>query len=303
MSTRPIGMPRASAWVRASTKFDSSGTSVRRFRFWRASRRGRPAPSPSAYGRTRRPAGSRSARTRRRGRPRSRRRPRPRWRAGRACRAGPCRIASLRSSTLRFSQAVGSMRADDRAAATRTRMACAGADGRRGRRCRAPSDERRRAPARTWRGDDLLGPVAARRGRRGRACGGRCRGSCAGATPPTQPSEPRRRAGAATRARNGCGEQLLELVGLVVVDVEAAQVLARVVGRAAGRALLRARRPAATTPSDDERARRGAPMVPSDVDLDHAEDDDHAERRPTPAAPASHDRGPSPGTSDPCSRG
>ena len=41
--TRPTGMPRASACVSVSTKFDSSGTSVRRFRFWRASRRGRPS--------------------------------------------------------------------------------------------------------------------------------------------------------------------------------------------------------------------------------------------------------------------
>jgi hypothetical protein len=43
LRTRPIGMPRASAWVSVSTKFDSSGTSVRFFRFCRASRRGRPS--------------------------------------------------------------------------------------------------------------------------------------------------------------------------------------------------------------------------------------------------------------------
>src|SRR5690606_13737946 len=41
--TRPTGIPSASACVSVSTKFDSSGTSVRFLRLWSASRRGRPS--------------------------------------------------------------------------------------------------------------------------------------------------------------------------------------------------------------------------------------------------------------------
>ena len=135
----------------SSTKFDSSGTSVRRFRFWRASRRGRPSSiSRSVRGELVGQRGVEVARTRRRARPRSPRRPRRRWRAGRGCRAGPggwrpcaprpCGRATPSGS---WTPATGSRTSDEDAAAA--------ADG--AGEHAEPSAERR-APTRppsTWR--------------------------------------------------------------------------------------------------------------------------------------------------------